>query len=367
MTMRGRAFKSADKKPDLLDGLIVREQEPLNLEMPFSTLNGFTTPTESFYVRCHFPIPEITASEWRLKVEGEVEAPFELDYAELLALESRTIAATLECAGNNRIFLEPKVKGVQWGLGAVGNAEWTGVPLSALLVRAQPKSGAIEVILEGADEGEVDKTPRPSGKISFSRSLPLGKACHDVLLAYEMNGEKLSATHGFPLRAIVPGWYAMASVKWLRRLIVTSKPFNGYYQSLDYSFWDRGEPLPTLSPVREQQVKAEIARPEKGAGVPVNSTVKVHGAAWSCDADITKVEISLDSGATWDEAHLLDNSVKNAWRLWEYDWKTPAAPGKQALLARATDSRGRVQPFERDADRGTYMINHVLPIDVEVT
>jgi len=355
-----------DNKSGILDGLIVREEEPLNLEMPFSTLSSFTTPNESFYVRCHFPIPEIAASEWRLKIEGEVEAPFELDYAELLAMEPRTIAATLECAGNNRLFLEPKVKGVQWGLGAVGNAEWTGVPLSAILDRARLKSGAIEVILEGTDEGEVDKAPRPSGRISFSRSLPLGKACDDVLLAYEMNGEKLTARHGFPLRAIVPGWFAMASVKWLRRLIVTSKPFNGYYQSLDYSFWDRRGPLPVLAPLREQQVKAEIAQPEAGAKVPANATVKVHGAAWSSDADIAKVEISVDSGATWQAAQLLGSSVKNAWRLWEYDWKTPAESGKQKLFARATDSQGRVQPFERDPDRGTYMINHVLQIEVEV-
>ena len=132
-------MKSADENPLTSDGLIVREQEPLNLEMPFSTLSGFTTPNESFYVRCHFPIPEIAASDWRLKVEGEVEAPFELDYDELLRMESRTLAATLECAGNNRIFLEPKVKGVQWGLGAVGNASWTGVPLSAVLDRARVK------------------------------------------------------------------------------------------------------------------------------------------------------------------------------------------------------------------------------------
>ncbi len=348
------------------DGLIVRQQEPLNLEMPFSTLNGFTTPNESFYVRCHFPIPEIAVADWRLKVEGDVEAPFELDYTELLAMESRTISATLECAGNNRVFLEPKAKGVQWGLGAVGNASWTGVALSTVLDRAKVKSAALEVILEGADEGEVDKTPIPSGKISFSRSLPLAKACDDVLLAYEMNGEKLTVSHGFPVRAIVPGWYAMASVKWLRRLIVTSSPFNGYYQSLDYSFWDRRGPLPSLIPLSEQQVKAEIAQPEIGARVPANSTVKVHGAAWSSDADITKVEVSVDSGATWDQAQLLDGSVKNAWRLWEYVWQTPATPGKQTLLARATDSRGRVQPFEHDADYGNYVINHILPIDVEV-
>src|SRR5438045_758526 len=140
------------------DRLIVREQDPLNLEMPFSSLDGFITPNESFYVRCHFPIPEILEENWRLKIEGAVEAPFELNYEELRGMESRTIAATLECAGNNRIFLEPKVKGVQWGLGAVGNASWTGVPLAALIQRAGPKTGAIEIILEGSDQGEVDKT-----------------------------------------------------------------------------------------------------------------------------------------------------------------------------------------------------------------
>lgn len=347
-------------------GLLVREKEPLNLEMPFSTLNGFTTPNESFYVRCHFPIPEITASEWRLEIEGEVEAPFSLSYDELLAMEARTIAATLECAGNNRIFLEPKVKGVQWELGAVGNASWTGVALSEVLGRAKLKSGALEVILEGADEGEIANPPRPAGRIRFARSLPLEKALDDVLLAHTMNGQELSASHGFPLRVIVPGWYAMASVKWLRRVIVTDKPFGGYYQSIDYTYWKRVAGLPTLAPLAEQQVKAEIARPETGETVPAGAIVKVHGAAWSCDADITNVEVSADSGATWEVAQFVDSSVKNAWRLWEYDWHTPARPGKQRLLARATDSRGRVQPLERDGDRGTYMINHVLPIEVEV-
>ena len=360
-------MKSADKQNDLLNGLIVREQEPLNLEMPFSKLSGFTTPNESFYVRCHFSIPEIAAADWRLKVEGEVEAPFELGYDDLLQMETRTAPATLECAGNNRIFLEQKVKGVQWELGAVGNASWTGVPLSALLARAKVKPGAIEVILEGADEGEIANPPRPAGKIRFARSIPLNKAQDDVLLAYEMNGEKLSAAHGFPLRAIVPGWYAMASIKWLRRIIVTSKPFAGYYQSIDYSYWERtsGE-LPTLRPLAEQQLKAEIARPENGAAVPANATVKVHGAAWGGAAEIAKVEISTDDGRTWSAAQLLGEPVKDAWRLWEYDWRTPATPGPQTLMARATDSRGHTQSPARNADHGTYMISHVLPIRVEV-
>jgi len=348
------------------DDLIVREQDPLNLEMPFSSLSGFITPNESFYVRCHFPIPEISAENWSLMIEGEVEEPFALSYNELLGMESCTIAATLECAGNNRIFLEPKANGVQWGLGAVGNASWKGVPLSALLERVKPKSTALEVILEGADEGEVDKSPKPAGKISFCRSLPLNKARADVLLAYEMNGAKLSATHGFPLRAIVPGWYAMASVKWLRRIVVTDKPFNGFYQSLDYSYWDRSGPLPTLAPLAEQQTKAEIARPENGEVVAANSTYRVHGAAWSGTAEITRVEISLDSGRTWQDAKLLGEPVKNAWRLWEYEWRTPANAGRHTIFARATDSRGFVQPADRSGDRGTYMINHLLPIEVEI-
>ena len=354
------------KKLETLNGLVVREREPLNLEMPFTTLNGFTTPNESFYVRCHFPIPEIKAADWSLKIEGEVEVPFSLSYDELLAMESQTVTATLECAGNNRDFLDPKVKGVQWGLGAVGNASWSGVPLSSVLKRAKVKSSALEVILEGADEGEIANPPKPAGRIRYARSVPLEKAKADVLLAHTMNGEKLSASHGFPLRALVPGWYAMASVKWLRRIIVTDKPFGGYYQSIDYTFWRRADGLPSLVPIAEQQIKAEIARPENGETVPAGKTIRIYGAAWSSDAEITKVEISVDSGASWQKARLLDDSIKNAWRLWEFDWLTPTKPRKLTIQARATDARGRVQPLERDGDRGTYMINHVLPIQVEV-
>jgi DMSO/TMAO reductase YedYZ molybdopterin-dependent catalytic subunit len=334
--------------------------------MPFSTLSGFTTPNESFYVRCHFPIPQISLADWRLEVGGEVETPFALDYGELLKMETRTMPVTLECAGNNRIFLEPKVKGVQWGLGAVGNALWTGVPLSALLDRAGKKPGAIEVILEGADEGEIANPPRPAGKIHFARSLSLEKALNDVLLAHTMNGEKLPLSHGFPLRAIVPGWYAMASVKWLRRIIVVAKPFAGYYQTIDYTYWDRAGGLPTLMPLAEQQIKAEIARPENGQTVARDASFLVRGAAWSSGAEITKVEISFDSGASWQLATLLGEPVENSWRLWEYDWRTPAKAGEQTLIARAADSRGRTQPLERNEDHGTYMINHVLPIRVEV-
>src|SRR6266496_782416 len=350
----------------LHDGRIVRGEDPLNLEMPFSSLDQFITPTEAFYVRTHFPIPKIDKRDWRLRVEGNVEKPFELGYEDLLRMQSRTIAVTLECAGNNRNFLEPKVKGVQWGLGAVGTAEWTGVPLSMLLDRAEVKPEAREVILEGADGGVLEEPKRPSGKVQFARSIPLAKARTDVLLAYQMNGTELPQQHGFPLGAIVPGWYAMASIKWLQRIIVTDRPFSGYYQTLDYAFWKRRGDIAELAPLAEMQIKAEIARPAEGETVPSDSNVRVHGAAWTSDGEITKVEVSTNGGASWNEASLIGKAVSNAWRLWDFEWHTPSKPGKQTLIASATDSHGRSQPVERDPDRGTYMINQLLPITVEV-
>ena len=343
----------------------MRSEEPLNLEMPFETLGGFITPTKLFYVRTHFPIPKIDKNKWRLRIEGEVGKSFEINFDELIKLESRKIPATLECAGNNRSFLEPKVKGVQWSLGGVGNAEWTGVPLSILLDRAEVKSTAREIILEGADRGKPEDPKSPPGEMNFARSIPMKKAS-DVLLAYKMNDVDLPAENGFPVRAIVPGWYAVASIKWLKRIIVTDKIFNGYYQTLDYSFWKRRGDNAELVPLSEMQIKAEIARPSQGETVPANSNVRVHGTGWTGDGEIMKVEISSDDGATWNEAKLLGESKPNSWRLWEFNWKTPARAGKATLVARATDSNGRTQPIERDPDRGTYMINHLLPIEVEV-
>jgi DMSO/TMAO reductase YedYZ molybdopterin-dependent catalytic subunit len=346
--------------------MIIREKEPANLEMPFSTLEGFITPNDRFYVRNHFPVPQIDVQTWRLRIEGAVDQPTEFTYDQLLAMEKRTIASTLECAGNGRVFLVPKVKGTQWELGAVGNARWTGISLGDLLQRVRIRSEALVVILEGADSGTIDELPRPAGKIHFARSLPKAKAMDDVVLAFEMNGETLSASHGFPLRAIVPGWYAVASIKWLQRIIVADTPLNGFYETVDYAYWQRSELGPALTPINELQVKAEIARPGMNEVVPAGNIYRVTGAAWTSDSEITKVEFSVDGGCSWQGARLTGEAIRNAWRLWEFDWKTPAEPGKYTLMARAVDARGRTQPDKRDADRGTYMINHCLPIDVQV-
>jgi DMSO/TMAO reductase YedYZ molybdopterin-dependent catalytic subunit len=347
-------------------GPLVREKEPENFEFPFAKLGSFLTPNELFYVRNHFTAPKIEAQNWKLSVTGAVEKPLEFTHEQLLALPARTTAVTLECAGNGRSFLDPKAKGVQWELGAVSTAEWTGVTLATLLDRAGVKKNAVEVVLEGADSGEPKNDPKPTGKIHFARGLPLAKALKpEVLLAYKMNGAALPPLHGFPLRALVGGWYGMASVKWLQRIIVMDRPFHGYDQTTDYSIWENRDGLPTMVPLTEIEVKSSIARPTAGETVAADRPYRVHGAAWAGEAEIAKVEVSTDGGKTWEEAKLLGKAVPLTWRLWEYAWGLPTT-GKHALMTRATDNRGRTQPLKRDENRRSYMINHLVPIEVEV-
>lgn len=349
-------------------GLIVRERNPENLEFPFSALNSFITSNEQFFVRSHFVLPKVECDSWRLAIEGRVKEPCEIGYDELLRLPSRTVTMTLECAGNSRTFLSPKVGGLQWELGAVSNAEWTGVPLAAVLKRAGVKAGATEVVLEGADNGAITKEPVSPGKIHYARSLPLAKALMpEVILAYNMNGEPLSHSHGFPLRAVVPGWYGMASVKWLTRIVVTDTTFRGYFQTSDYTFWEQRDELPIqLLPVTEVEVKAEIARPALHEIIPADTIYRIYGAAWTGESEVSKVEMSTDGGSRWEPAQLLGESVPYAWRFWEFYWRTPGQAGVYTLMARATDARGNVQPMQRDAHRGSYVISHVQPIEVEV-
>jgi DMSO/TMAO reductase YedYZ molybdopterin-dependent catalytic subunit len=220
-------------------GLIIRQKEPPNLETPFDQFDSFLTPTELFYIRSHFPAPKLDLASYQLRIDGAVRSPFSLSYQELRDMPSETRVAILECAGNGRVFLVPQVEGAQWELGAVGNAEWTGVPLGALLERAGMEEDALEIVLEGADQGTPNIEPKPPGQISYARSLPRDKAIQrEVLIAYQMNGRDLPQDHGYPVRAIVPGHYGMASVKWLTRIYAAREPFEGYWQTSDYGYWD---------------------------------------------------------------------------------------------------------------------------------
>lgn len=346
--------------------MIIREKDPANLEMPFGSLDGQITPTEKFYVRSHFPVPRFDPATWRLRVEGCVARPREFTFDEIRALPRRTTQVTMECAGNSRVFLVPKVKGVQWELGAVGNAEWSGVLLRDVLEAVGLTTDARELVLEGADCGAIAEPPRPAGDIHFARSVPREKAVDDVLLAFDMNGAPLTPAHGFPLRAIVPGWYGMASIKWLHRITVIDREFNGYYQTVDYGYWQERDRAPVLVPLREMQVKSQIARPAAGERIPSGSVIRIEGAAWTSGGEITRVEITANEGESWSEAQLIGSAKPNSWRLWEAQWQVPESRGIYTLRSRATDASGHTQPMEHDRNRGGYMINFCLPVEIEV-
>ena len=357
-------FANPPERPQL----IVRQQMPQNMEFPFQSLNSFITPNELFYVRNHFPIPQLTANNYRLRVEGLVENQLNLTFDDIRRMPSRTVTFTMECAGNSRALLTPPARGVPWQYGAVSTAEWTGVPLSAVLQRAGVRDNATEVICEGADEGRLTSQPGPAGQpIHFTRGLPMAQTRrNDVLLAYRMNGQDLPAAHGFPLRLVVPGWYGMASVKWLSRLVLTNRPFTGYYQSLAYIRFHRVQGSYVITPITVMPVKSLIAQPITNARLQANANVRIHGAAWCGDSAIRRVNVSTDGGQTWQQARLLGEARDHCWRLWEYNWRTPARPGRVTLMSRATNARGDSQPMMPDGNRGAYMINHVIPVPVQV-
>src|SRR5438477_425669 len=311
-----------------LGGLIIRQKEPSNLEMPFERLDSFLTPNELFYIRSHFPAPTIDASEYQLKIDGAVGKPLILSYGQLREMRSETRIATLECAGNGRVFLVPQVRGAQWELGAVGNAEWTGVPLRDLLELVGLRDDASEIVLEGADRGIPAEDPKPPGPISYARSVPRAKTLQpEVLIAYQMNGRDLSRDHGFPVRAIVPGHYGMASVKWLTRIQAVREPFRGYWQTSDYGYWDDLEGQPIRCALGEIQVKSEIARPGVYETLAPNTLYTIAGAAWAGEAEVTEIAVSTDGGETGSPAEFIDPAQRHAWRRWKLDWLTPKQPG----------------------------------------
>jgi DMSO/TMAO reductase YedYZ molybdopterin-dependent catalytic subunit len=337
---------------------------PENSETPLESVHGWVTPNKLFFVRNHFPEPSIERTLWKLPIQGCVDRPMELTWADLQAMPQRSVFATVECAGNGRSFLHERQPGVQWGAGAIGHAEWTGVPVRDVLERAGVRSGALEVLFEGADRGSEPDHPEP---MAFSRSLPLAKAMdRDTLLVTRMNGELLTTTHGAPVRLFVPGWYGVASVKWLARMEVLDRPFRGYFQSVKYTIQRRGATGGVETDlVGPMEVKAEIVRPEEGAVLGVG-TNRLFGIAWAGEEAVAGVEVSTDGGRTWLQANLLTQPARYCWTLWEYLWES-AVESEYSLLVRATSSSGRVQPVEHDPLNGGYLIHHSRPRLVRLT
>jgi DMSO/TMAO reductase YedYZ molybdopterin-dependent catalytic subunit len=337
--------------------------EPENSETPLERVGSWVTPSRLFFVRSHFQPPEVDPQAWRLHVRGCVARPRDWTLDELAGLPERTIFATMECAGNGRSFLSTHVHGVQWGAGAIGHAEWTGIPLRSILEESGLKPETREILFEGLDHGREADHPEP---LTFARSLPLAKALdRDTLLVTKMNGEPLEPIHGFPLRLIVPGWYGVASVKWIGQIAAIDHEFKGYYQSKKYTVQQRSAQgkVETVI-VGAMPAKSEIVRPAAGETLGVG-TNRIFGVAWAGEEAVARVEVSTDAGATWGDAELLGPRAPYSWTLWEYLWEV-TKPGHHALLARATSASGRVQPLAHDPLLGGYQIHFTRPREVLV-
>jgi DMSO/TMAO reductase YedYZ molybdopterin-dependent catalytic subunit len=335
-----------------------------NHGMPLEALRYDVTPPGLHYVLVHYDIPAIDAGSWRLEIGGAVARPVSLSLPELMSRPSVTARVLLECAGNGRARYEPRPVSQPWLLEAVGSAEWTGTPLAPLLEEAGVSADAVDVSFTGADHG-VERGVEQD----YARGLPLAEAMRpDALLVWGMNGQPLPPQHGAPLRLLVPGWYGMAQVKWLTRIEVLDRPFDGFQNATAYRL--KVDPNDPGEPVTRIQPRALLAPP----GWPDFMTrerfvraghVLLQGRAWSGRAPVTGVEVSTDGGATWHPAELAppDPAHPFAWRAWSYAWQ--AEPGSAELLARAADEQG-VQPVEQVWNRQGMANNLVQRVPVTV-
>ena len=346
------------------DGMIVRSSRSFDLESPVEYFDAWLTPVPHFFVRNHMYEPsELSAENWRLTIGGEVEKPLTLTLGDLAKLTSHSVVNTLECAGNGRGLHRPQVPGIQWGKGAVGTAKFSGPRLHDVLQQAGVKPSGKHVMFRGLDEVPGKVPP-------FIRSIPIEKALDsDTLIATQMNGSPLTKHHGFPARALVPGWIGAASCKWLTEIKVLDSEFVGNFMSPGYRFpnqavkpGDSVKPEDT-HPVTGLNVKSVIAGPLDGSTAK-SGKLTVHGVAWAGEADIVKVEVSTDGGSSWNTATLAREQSRYAWRLWSYPWN--AKSGDYVIQSRATDSQGRVQPAEAVWNPSGYLYNAIDEVKIHV-
>lgn len=341
--------------------MVVRA-DPFNAETAPSALDQVLTPVADFYVRSNFAVPDIDPSGWSIRVDGRVDRPQTLTLDDIRALSNWSITCTLECAGNNRRRLEPTPEGEPWGSGAISTAEFSGVPLVELLDRAGIASDALEVRFEGADHGNVEGR---SGEIQYERSLPIDVARReDVLVATSMGGEPLTAEHGAPARLLVPGWYGMASVKWLRRIELIDRPLEAHFQTVRYRYHPAVAAEDRVArPVTTIRVNSMITSLAPGDVLSAGRH-RIFGAAWSGSAPIVAVGVSID-GNRWQSAELTGSPQPTAWRRWQYDW-SPQTDGAHTLRTRATAADGTTQPDQIVWNRLGYGNNAINEIVVQV-
>lgn len=325
--------------------------EVQNLSYPLRSIDGTLTPPNLLFVRDHFEELTVSLDTWSLSIEGQVERPYQLGFADLVEMPSKTVQAVLECAGN-------AANG-----SAVSNGVWEGVPISSLLEAARPVPDAAFVVLQGADSGNLlqDRPPLP-----YSQMVPIEKCRQDSsLVAFKYNDLTLPARNGFPARALFPGWYGMDSVKWLQRLVVlrAGEQHDAFEQSGMDRLYNRvtSERTIRLSTI---QVKSAIAWPTDNAKLPAGH-YDVWGFAWSGAAAIRKLSVSVNSGTDWQPARLGRQADPHSWARWSYGWD--ARPGDYALMSRAFDEGGNEQPVRRDpARKDGYELNWCMPIHCSV-
>jgi sulfane dehydrogenase subunit SoxC len=335
-----------------------------NHGMPLEALRFSVTPLGLHYVLVHYDIPVVDPGAWRLEVDGSVDRELSLSLDDLRRRPSVTRTVVMECAGNGRARLSPRPISQPWLLEAVGNAVWTGTPLRPLLEEAGISGRAVEVVFTGLDrgvEGGIEQR--------YQRSLPVEEALgDDPLLAWAMNGQPIAPQHGYPLRLLVPGWYGMASVKWLGRITAVHLPFDGYQNVMAYRY--RQDPGEVGEPVSRIVPRSLMAPP----GIPdflsrrrllTMESCRLEGRAWSGWGPVTLVEVSSDGGRGWTAAELEPPDVPYSWRHWSLEW-TPPAPGDYELCCRATDATGRTQPTDPQWNLGGYADNQVQRVEVTV-
>ena len=340
--------------------------EPFNAEAPPEALEGDITPTALHYVRSNFPVPDHNGT---LEIAGAVENPLTLTLDDLRALPPVERVVTLECAGNGRLAMRPLPAGEPWGDYAVSTARWRGALLHEILERAKPHPTGVEVRFAGADHGSYILNPVlkniDASDLSFERSLTLVHAADpsaEILIAYEMNGEPLNPDHGSPFRLIVPHWYGVASVKWLKHIEVLTTPFLGEFETGHYMYQWRDRSAERVTVMRP---RARITDPSPGAVVRLGDTYVVRGKAWSGTGPVTNVDVSLTGEAEWLPAHLETPRGPYQWQSWSFEWQ-PDERGRKTLRARATDAAGNVQPEVPIWNRLGYGNNAIEVVFVDV-
>jgi DMSO/TMAO reductase YedYZ molybdopterin-dependent catalytic subunit len=317
----------------------VMSEKPLNAETPNEYLRSWITANSVFFDRNQGEIPKepIPLSDWELAIEGEVDRPLRFSFDQIYRMPKAIVASTLECSGNSRSLLEKKATGNPWTIGGVGNAVWGGVWLKDVLNKAGLKDNAGHVAFEGLDN------PLGSAQIKFIRSIPLNKAISSTLLAYEMNGEPLPLKHGYPLRALALGWTGANCVKWLDKITVLDRPFEGFFMDQVYRIYQKGQDPQSGEVVTRINLKSIITQPVKGDRLQAG-IVTVLGAAYGGKTDIESVEVSVDGGKTWSTAAFIGPHELFAWRQWQYVWEVEEK-GNYTLMSRATDTEEHQQPM----------------------